>query len=643
MRRTSLYPDDPEPILHPGPPRIYLRRLVIVRDRRVGGERIQNIPFRLGLNIIDTPESPREETRTVGHNVGKTLLVRLIRYCLGDRNYANKAIRFHLHGRFPNAYVLAEIVVAGTNWLVARPFARGQPSWALIGNGWESLLGDPAEFSDYDDFSRAVEAATVESTSSVELPHIGRTIQWTDILGWLARDQHCRFRHHNDWREPEMDAGPPSLKFEDANLITRAVMGVLDLEELRRSAKLEKLRSQRKKADENSVALRQRIEHTRSHLMRRLDLSSDAPTGLLFANGVRQKLEAMRGDVEKELRAIVTEADLERFEAERLKAEREVGNAEGRAGSLTDRREWIEAQLAQAEDGKRSSQVASFAQLAKCEHPECPLGKADRPPGMVDPIVLSRIADLQEQLSDVRLEHTKQTTAVEKLKKAERLAADQLARRRADYAQSIKGLQTRMGQFEVLDEQVSEYGSDVDDHEREIKECDRLDGLIAKAQEERGDLIARHAFHFGKLNECFQRVLHQLLPDAKGKLLLDNKVGLAPKTDVATGEALGTAGKVVGFDLACLLTAVCGSGSHPRFLIHDSPREADLELTAYYRLFQWAVDLENSFSGEPPFQYVITTTTPPPRELAEKYVCLTLDARREDGFLLREKFDLESP
>ena len=61
----------------------------------------------------------------------------------------------------------------------------------------------------------------------------------------------------------------------------------------------------------------------------------------------------------------------------------------------------------------------------------------------------------------------------------------------------------------------------------------------------------------------------------------------------------------------------------PAFCVHDSPREADLGLPVYDRLFQLVHELEN-IGNAPLFQYVITTTTRPPAEfqmrpwLAEK-------------------------
>lgn len=57
-------------------------------------------------------------------------------------------------------------------------------------------------------------------------------------------------------------------------------------------------------------------------------------------------------------------------------------------------------------------------------------------------------------------------------------------------------------------------------------------------------------------------------------------------------------------------------GTHlPAFLVHDSPREADLGLSVYHRLFRLVRGLERE-EGQPLFQYIVTTTTRPPEEMS---------------------------
>ena len=83
--------------------------------------------------------------------------------------------------------------------------------------------------------------------------------------------------------------------------------------------------------------------------------------------------------------------------------------------------------------------------------------------------------------------------------------------------------------------------------------------------------------------------------------------------------------------MSCLIWPL----THPKFLLHDGPRVADISRAIYHRYFEFAEDLERRAKGRPNFQYIITTTEPPPeRFVAEPYLRLKLDASRpEDRFL----------
>jgi hypothetical protein len=72
--------------------------------------------------------------------------------------------------------------------------------------------------------------------------------------------------------------------------------------------------------------------------------------------------------------------------------------------------------------------------------------------------------------------------------------------------------------------------------------------------------------------------------------------------------------RTLAFDLTAMLTSLEGGAGVPAFLIHDSPRDADLGESVYHRLFRFAVSLE-SLSEQPPFQYIITTTSNQPAEI----------------------------
>jgi hypothetical protein len=93
---------------------------------------------------------------------------------------------------------------------------------------------------------------------------------------------------------------------------------------------------------------------------------------------------------------------------------------------------------------------------------------------------------------------------------------------------------------------------------------------------------------------------------------------------------------VVLFDLAVLAMAIEGKIRHPGFLIHDSPREADLGGSIYAGLFDLARRLED-FGAAPLFQYIVTTTTEPPEEFrADPWLRLELRGSPAEARLLRK-------
>ena len=75
--------------------------------------------------------------------------------------------------------------------------------------------------------------------------------------------------------------------------------------------------------------------------------------------------------------------------------------------------------------------------------------------------------------------------------------------------------------------------------------------------------------------------------------------------------------KIIAFDIMALSVAMEGKISLPAFLIHDSPREADMGLSIYSRIFHKLLALEET-SDTPLFQYIVTTTSPPPEKCREE-------------------------
>lgn len=69
-------------------------------------------------------------------------------------------------------------------------------------------------------------------------------------------------------------------------------------------------------------------------------------------------------------------------------------------------------------------------------------------------------------------------------------------------------------------------------------------------------------------------------------------------------------------------------------------RDSDLQPPVYQQLLQSIAELDKLSVGyEPAFQYILTTTTRPQKDLAEEsYLCLTLDRIVDEHMLLGVRF-----
>lgn len=84
-------------------------------------------------------------------------------------------------------------------------------------------------------------------------------------------------------------------------------------------------------------------------------------------------------------------------------------------------------------------------------------------------------------------------------------------------------------------------------------------------------------------------------------------------------------------DITCLLDSANADSFHPGFLLHDSPREAEMS-----EMLFWALTANACGDQEAPFQYVVTTSTSVPNEV-KAFVRLELHSRSAEGLFFRER------
>lgn len=177
---------------------------------------------------------------------------------------------------------------------------------------------------------------------------------------------------------------------------------------------------------------------------------------------------------------------------------------------------------------------------------------------------------------------------------------DHDARRRQ--SSDARRFQDDVGEFSDLQDQSSKAERAIlalDDREKELRD-------------QQSALRDRHADVMRRFNDIYVFVSRALLgSDVESSIDLTGQ-GLQAKVQVG-GQAMESL-KTLVFDLTAMLMSIEGRAGVPAFLIHDSPREADLGESIYHRLFRFAASLEG-LSEQPPFQYIITTTSNPPAEI----------------------------
>lgn len=637
MTPATLFPSEPETVAYPGEPAIWFQRVVILPARRAGVEPIRNIEFRRGLNVINTKLTQDVETAAFGHNVGKTLLVRVIRYALGDDHYAGTRVRSRITEKLPDACVLAQVRVNGTTWGIARSLTKPRDSFCLQTDTWQHLLGEASSLRPFTEFEAALEKLAPPTFSNVRVARGRRQPKWTDLLGWLIRDQHCRYTSHNTWRFQEDDSDPDVLLDSEANLIIRVVMNLFDKKEYEYTDELDQLRAQLRQHQNELQQIRQDRERTARMISEDAGIMEDLTEGDLAQTAVRGKIEEQKQNHESDLDRLLEAKALEDADRDLVARRSERDKIEGRLDQL--RRDLLLAngRLTLAQKPDETEMLAQRRKELTCGLAGCHyLTATSLPP---DSNRLDRIQERQEEIKRLNdeiavatAESDQKLAAVREAEHVARSAKQRLDRAAAAPRQNI-------ARCDLLIRHLDAFVRSATRRNEVESRRQTAETKITELEKQRETRANSRKTQLKRLNEIFREVTNGLIRRPTGKLSLDLRSGLVPNPDNSSGEAFGSAGQVVGFDLTCLAATINGHASHPRLLIHDSPREADLNEMIYHNLFRYVLSLEARFQNqEPAFQYIITTTSPPPEIVRPEHIRETLHDETANGRLLGFEF-----
>lgn len=623
-------------------PRLWVRRLVIWKEP--GGEKVRDIELRPGLNIVWSPDGADDaalagQTNAVGHGSGKTLFCRLIRYCLGEDRFATEPQRDRIGIAFLNGIVGAEVILDGICWAIVRPLGVRRRHMAVPGGNLDEIAAGEGASTGMEPFVEAIDQQII-TTALAQLvrPQANGPI-WPIALAWLTRDQECRFDDVLDWRSPTSDSDSPmpaSGQEKGPRLeALRSFLMAITPEEQATRGEVNSLSEERRVLDQEIGHRRWEIERTQTRLVTGLGLEGQSlPEMPLLIDLMRRSASTRLASASK----IPTGGDAELTAAreQREAARNEWGRLEGeriRIGALIPAEERTLAMIRGELPGLSYSKI-------EAESPICPICEVPIDRALAEGCKLShKIPDAEacrQRWNQRQADHDSQAKRVEDLRQEQTKLLPQIALAKQHFDRSVDHVanieKTRDARESTwysarrLQDDVERLAELFETQEAGIKRLRELGTKLETERERLGAFRDKQARVFGRMSEKFDPIVRRLVGhDAKGRVTLsgnglDLSVDMGGDRRTAAIDSL----KVLAFDLAAMCVSIEGATRVPSFLLHDSPREADLGLSIYGRLFDIVQDLER-VGGKPLFQYIVTTTTAPPTEFrAHPYLQLKL-------------------
>ena len=618
-------------------PRLWIRRLVVWEEP---GKIIRDISLRPGLNIIWSPdpgEVKQDETnQTIGHGSGKSTFCRLLRYCLGEDSFAPEVQKDAILTKFPKGCVGAEVLLDGQLWTVVRFFDSRTEDIVLEGGSFDDAFHEDTEGTTINPLRKAISASILGNAANLMPPSIEAYDAWEAALAWLTRDQECRFSKPLEWRSSDSKSNSPvlGLSADDLLTIVRALIKAGSSKELETKEKERELSKNIEKHQVELSKLESFCERIRSDM--------DSFFGIEQAAGSQLDLAGLKSETHKNyiqamnLPENSTTTDLNTARQERDKVRQELRILEDeiqKNNILVIEKEKILGM-------RRGELPQAFGKLVEKNNPVCMICEVSIDKALAQGCKISSESydpkPIQERIQKLNADISREEADVKELKRKK----PELERAIQETKQNLKPLEEVVTKIEAALYDRSEAVRNaelckvnVERYEAWLQDKAKMEEQIAnavddlkKAREAMAEYRKSVNKTIRKLSAKFDAIFRELVPDnVSGLVKLDGN-GLT--LEIQHGGPCTTAAleslKVVAFDLAVLAMTVEGQTYLPAFLLHDSPREADLGASLYSRLFDLANQLEK-YGPSPLFQYIITTTTSPPEQYqSDDYVKLKI-------------------
>lgn len=637
-------------------PKFWLRRMQVLRELRAEPDAvIRDVTLRRGLNIIwAPPDASRKaklfESGVAGHTAGKSTFCRLVRFGLGEATFGTEAARKRIRNTFPSGWVVAEIVVLDEPWVVARPLGIGAHSFCIRNAAIDDLFGE-TERLDYKVFRHRLQDVTMNAVGPPRFP-TGEELAWDHLLPWLTRDQECRFSSFLTWRDSSSESDAPATSVSERQFIVRIFLGILSAAEIDEQRTNAKLVGEKQRYADSEPLLSHHAQREHARVQRLLGVSLPPPSSDLFGSEVDQELKRRATPLDTQMAALSDrdqrpglQSELEQAISQQTRHEMELRQIEER---LLVERTTME-QLRSRSAGETQTALLSTLPppVGYCRVPlstardlDCPLAfsgtlqfnarAVERSAAEEIDQVSQLVRSLEQQVADGRADHSKALGAT-------KLARRKLMEAATNHDEALSRVLTeraRLTQIESLSDDARTAWVKAEDAATNRK---NTEAAIEESYARQEALRKQSRQALQHLSEAFAFAVQALLgKDVDARVdTAGRSLSLVVEQRGERDSAAFATAKLLAFDLAALVCSIKGIGHHPRFLLHDGPREADLSPDVYERLFLLAGVLEEATAPEPAFQYFITTTTAPPEDMRGKpWVVLELSGASPDSRLL---------
>lgn len=623
-------------------PRLWVERLWIL-DALDAVKPLRDVSFSQGLNLVVS--APGDGN--TGHGVGKTALCQLLRCVLEDPNWAaGTPLRDELLHSFPTGAVAARVYVDGECWTVLKPWKHQLHYRASRDSDWQALAHDEVP-NDYDAYVTALNQTLVDVLPVKKFPGSGQPIQWQHILAWCSRDQECRYQGYYHWRAEGMGF---SLPAQSPAVLVKVVLGLLD--DASSHHKLKQAESNIAKLETSIANLERRpkdlLEHVRHQLAEALDQPQSSPfrpTGLLDQSSLKglaeQRVEAYSSEL-AQLRAdrSATKGEREQVIAESAPLQGQLKAVVNRVGQLENA---IAGNVAKVAELKNEASALQGRLQVRCEDGNRLVGACQY---------------VQERVASISIDSVRDATA-RKAQTAQwqnelaqlRTVATQVERRLQPFRRQLEELSNSVAESQQreiaatasqqrLQEAISAYelyegitAGTLEWHELkaaqdELRKQERIrDGLVLEIKQRRDGFADRR-----KVIESTLESLAARLPGFSWGVLREGdqrpfRLGPPHSTAFAVLETL------IG-DVVCLIDSRNPQSFHPGFLLHDSPREAELSEPVFWKYLAAVAEQQEAV------QYIVTTSTDVPDE-HKGYLRLELSNDKDEAMLFRTRLGVE--